>query len=56
VPIVVEMGANERRRQILSPGEKALQDFDRDLFNALFSREVPDRYAVSLDQAWHVEG
>jgi hypothetical protein len=39
-----------------SPEEKAVLDFGRDLFSVLFSAEVRDRYAVSLDRAWHVEG
>ncbi len=42
-----------RRRQIPSPEEKAVRDFGRDLFNALFTGEVRNRYDVSLDRAWH---
>jgi formylglycine-generating enzyme required for sulfatase activity len=42
-----------RRRQVLSPEEKAVQDFGRDLFNALFTGEVRNRYDVSLERAWH---
>jgi formylglycine-generating enzyme required for sulfatase activity len=42
-----------RRRQILSPEEKGVQDFGRDLFDALFTGEVRSRYDVSLERAWH---
>jgi hypothetical protein len=56
VPIVVGIGANGRRRRILSPEEKAVQDFGRDLFNKLFSGEVRDCYEASLDWAWQGEG
>jgi formylglycine-generating enzyme required for sulfatase activity len=42
-----------RRRQVLSPDEKAVQDFGRDLFTALFTGEVRNRYDVSLERAWH---
>jgi len=42
-----------KRRQVLSPDEQAVQDFGRDLFNALFTGEVRNRYDVSLERAWH---
>jgi len=42
-----------RRRLILSPGEKAVQDFGRALFDALFIGEVRNRYAVSQLEAAH---
>jgi uncharacterized protein YjbI with pentapeptide repeats len=56
VSIVVGIGANGRRGRILSPEEKAVQDFGHDLFNALFSGEVRDRCDVSLDCAWQGGG
>jgi len=41
-----------KRRQVLSPEEQAVQDFGRDLFNALFTGEVRSRYDVSQARAW----
>jgi hypothetical protein len=40
------------RRQVLSPEEQTVQDFGKDLFNALFAGEVRHRYDVSLERAW----
>ena len=40
-----------KRRQVLSLEEQTVQDFGRDLFNALLSGEVRSRYDVSLGDA-----
>jgi hypothetical protein len=40
-----------RYRAILSPEERIVQDFGRELFDALFTGAVWDRYSVSLDKA-----
>ena len=42
-----------KRRQILSPDEQAVQNFGRALFEALFTREVRTRYALSQREAFH---
>jgi len=39
------------RRKVLSPEEQAVQNFGRDLFEALFSGEIRSRYDVSLQEA-----
>jgi hypothetical protein len=39
------------RRKVLSPEEQAVQDFGRDLFDALLSGEIRSRYDVSLQEA-----
>ena len=41
-----------KRRQALSTEEQAVRDFGRDLFEALISGEVRNRYDVSLERAW----
>jgi tetratricopeptide (TPR) repeat protein len=41
-----------KRRQVLSSEEQAVQNFGRDLFNALFTGEVRSRYDVSQARAW----
>jgi WD40 repeat protein len=38
-------------RKVLSPEEQAVQDFGRDLFDALLSGEIRSRYDVSLQEA-----
>jgi hypothetical protein len=38
-------------RQVLVPGEQAVQNFGRALFDALFTGEVHRRYAVSQVEA-----
>jgi len=40
-----------KRRQLLSPEEQSVQDFGRDLFDALLSGEVRSRYDVSRERA-----
>ena len=42
-----------RYRQVLVPGEQAVQDFGRALFDALFTGEVHSRYTVSRQEALH---
>ena len=41
-----------KRRLALSTEEQAVRDFGRDLFEALISGEVRNRYDVSLERAW----
>ncbi len=41
-----------RYRQLLVPGEQAVQDFGRALFDALFTGEVHSRYAISQLEAF----
>lgn len=40
-----------RRRRVLSPEQRAVQEFGRDLFDGLIAGEVRSRYDVSLSKA-----
>ncbi|UCC63180.1 MAG: CHAT domain-containing protein [Anaerolineae bacterium] len=45
------LSSSSRRRRVLSQEEQAVQDFGRELFNALIADEVRRRYDVSLREA-----
>jgi uncharacterized protein YjdB len=45
------LGSGGDRRTSLSPEEQAVQDFGSDLFNALITGEVRNRYDISLEKA-----